>query len=368
MIQIFRAELETDLIGSPLCKWISDQPVLNVQKEFHREVTLKCVDGSELVADLSLKMIQLGIFKRKLITGAIHDLTSINQQRAELTQANQRLSELMRKVEEFNQDLEIRVQEKTSSLSKAYDELAEKNIKLESLDQLKSDFVSLVSHELRAPLTNISGGMELVLSDHHRLAASTHQSLELVQQEIKRLTRFVESILDLSALDAGRMPLYPEPLDMGPIIHELQNQFNQYPGARRIKWDFPAIMPPIMADSRALYSIIFHLVDNALKYAPEGEILFSLDAEENKVVFTVQDRGPGVPIDKMDYIFDDFYRGDSADSQTVYGHGLGLYIVRRFLQAMDGEIDVSNRPGGGAEFRCWLPMMEVDHETENPDR
>lgn len=365
MIQICKASDESELLNKPLETLLVSKPFQDIKNEIHDETEIRCCDGSTLLVDLSLKPILLGIFKRKLITGAVHDLTVVNQQREELHSANQQLSDVMHKLEEFNQVLEMRVQEKTSSLSSANVELAEKNKKLESLDQMKSDFVSLVSHELRAPLTNISGGMELVLSEKSRLSISNRQSLSLVQQEIRRLTRFVESILDLSALDAGRMPLYPEPLDIGSIIRELQNQFNQVPGSARIKWQFPAIIPPIIADSRAVYSIIFHLMDNALKYAPEGEVIFSVLPEKRRVSFMVQDRGPGVPIDQMDFIFEDFFRGNAANSQTVYGHGLGLYIVNRFLQAMDGSIEVSNRPGGGAEFRCWLPIMDMDHETEN---
>ena len=132
----------------------------------------------------------------------------------------------------------------------------------------------------------------------------------------------------------------------------MQTQLVHLPGLGRIRWQAPPNLPYLLADEHALTSVLFHLLDNALKYAPEGEITISAAPVDSQVCVRVMDSGPGVPPDAIPLLFDRFYRLNSEDSQTVYGHGLGLYIVRRLVEAMGGSIEVSNRPEGGACFTC----------------
>lgn len=291
------------------------------------------------------------------LAGTAHDLTEINRQQAALQQAYEQLAAALNQLEKLNTQLEQRVQEKTADLKQAYDQLELQNAALRSLDRLKSDFVSMVSHELRAPLTNINGGIELVLARSRSLVADERDTLGLVQAEIARLTRFVETILDLSALDAGRAPLYPAPLRMETVFAALRRQMMHLPGADRVTWILPIDAPDYLADERAMTSILFHLVDNAMKYAPDGPITVSAGQEGGMGWVRVEDRGQGIPDDALPMLFTRFYRSNSADAQTVYGHGLGLYIARRLIEAMDGTIEAANRPEGGAKFLCRLPLV-----------
>ena len=264
----------------------------------------------------------------------------------------------------LNEQLEQKVVEKTGSLIEAYQILEQQNQTLQRLDELKSDFVSLVSHELRAPLTNISGGIELVLKTSQAIPERVHQSLVLVQVEIRRLTHFVETILDLSALDAGRFPLSPAPLVLKEIIQGVKQQVGTIPGAERLVWEIPDNLPFILADEHGLLSIFFHLVDNALKYTQSGPIWIKANAKSQQIMIEVIDRGPGIPIDAQSLLFKRFSRLNTNDSQTIYGHGLGLYIVRRLLQAMGGDIRYDNHSEGGACFTFWLPVIEERDENE----
>ncbi|MCS6911008.1 MAG: HAMP domain-containing histidine kinase, partial [Anaerolineales bacterium] len=172
--------------------------------------------------------------------------------------------------------------------------------------------------------------------------------------------RFVETILDLSALEAGRLPLTIAPLDVAAVLAPLQAQWAAAPGGERVRVELPAQLPPVLADERALTSVLFHLVDNALKYAPEGEVLVRVEAASLGVRFSVIDHGPGVPSELREVIFNKFQRLNAADAQTVYGHGLGLYMVRRLLHALDGDIAVTDAPGGGACFTFELPAVPDD--------
>jgi signal transduction histidine kinase len=285
-------------------------------------------------------------------------------QQADLQIAYDQVAAAHRALEAMNENLERKVDEKMLSLSQAYAQLEQQNLTLQQLDRLKSDFVSMVSHELRAPLTNISGGIELVLTGP--LEEPVQQSLNLVQNEIHRLTRFVETILDLSALDAGHIPIYPAPVSVAEVAGGVQQQAARLPGGDRLVWRIPPDLPLALADERILTSIFFHLVDNALKYASQGPVLVTAEPQGDRILVMVEDDGPGIPPEAIPLLFEKFQRLDTADSQTVYGHGLGLYMVRKLLQAMRGDIQAANRGDegrlGGACFTFWLPVFKESDE------
>lgn len=365
-----------DLLGLPLQQII--RPSQEVQRMIATglnegwagEVQLFRIDGAPLPVMLALRPVRYGNSSRLSLAGTAHDLSETKRQQAALQLAYEQIASAHNELEKLNTQLEQKVAEKTLNLGEAYAQLERQNQALQNLDRLKSDFVSLVSHELRAPLTNISGGIELVLTRNRSLPEPTRETLQLVQAEILRLTRFVETILDLSALDAGRMPIYPAPLDLHSVEGILQRQMTHLPGTERVEWQIPAAMPYLLADERALSSVLFHLLDNALKYAPQGRIWVVAGAKDSQGWIRVLDQGEGVPAADLQLLFTRFFRSRASDAQTVYGHGLGLYIVQRLLEAMNGKIEVSNRPEGGACFTCWLPLAageETGDENEPED-
>ncbi|MGQ0601891.1 MAG: PAS domain-containing sensor histidine kinase [Anaerolineales bacterium] len=317
------------------------------------EVSLRRSDGSQFPVFLSLRPVHDDSGGAPVLAGIAHDLSVQKRQQAALVDAYEAASSARGALQDLNAQLEAKVEEKTS-------ELAQQNEELKTLDQLKSDFVSLVSHELRAPLTNISGGMELTLALSQDLGPRTRQRLTLVQNEIRRLSRFVETILDLSALDAGRLPITLAPLAAASALEPLQTQFAAQLAplaGHRLRVEAAAPLPSLLADERALASVLFHLVDNALKYSAEGEVAVRAEhIPPDRVRFSVSDHGPGIPPEQRAAIFNKFQRLNSTDAQTVYGHGLGLYMVRRLLQTMHSDIAVADAPGGGACFWFELPI------------
>jgi PAS domain S-box-containing protein len=333
------------------------------------EVVVRRVDQSSFSAALSLRPMPRQANRRLLLAGTAHDLTDQKRQQAALQETMQQLEATKSQLESFNTTLEDRIAERTFSLIQAKVQLEQQNQTLQMLDELKSDFVSLVSHELRAPLTNISTGIELVLDQSARLPEHTVQSLCLVQAEIQRLGNFVETILDVSTLDAGHSPFFALPVALEPVMRGIQKQYGELPDGDRLVWTSSAELPYILGDDRALRSIFLHLIDNALKYAPEGEVTIEAQVSDaRRVQVSVSDRGPGIPEQAIPLLFDKFYRLHQGDAQEVYGHGLGLYIVRRLLQAMGGEIRAENRTGGGACFIFWLNCIEESDGPEAFDR
>lgn len=318
------------------------------------EISLRRVDGSEFPVYLSLRPVPDEMGAPLMLAGTAHDLSVQKRQQSALIAAYEAASNARQALQDLNARLEAKVAEKTRAL-------ARQNEELKTLDRLKSEFVSLVSHELRAPLTNIAGGMELALLRSAELPERARMHLLTVQAEIRRLSRFVETILDLSALEAGRLPLTVAPLDVAAVLAPLQAQWAATPGGERVRVALPAQLPPVLADERALTSVLFHLVDNALKYAPEGEVLVQVEAAAPLGVrFSVSDHGPGVPLELREIIFNKFQRLNAADAQTVYGHGLGLYMVRRLLNALNSNIAVTDTPGGGARFTFELLLALED--------
>jgi PAS domain S-box-containing protein len=353
-----------ELLGRPLDQILSPSEGINalliraLRVGWLGEYHLRRSSGALIPISLALRPLLPSGDSRLALAGTAHDLSEEKRRQADLKRAYEQIAADRAELERLNAQLELKVAEKTASLSQAYSQLEEQNRELQQLDEMKTDFVSMVSHELRAPLTNINGGIELLLTGRYDLAQRVRQNLVLVQAEIRRLTRFVETILDLSALEAGRLPLYPGPVALQDLVSGLRAQLNQ----ERISWQIPAGLPPLLADEQALTSVLFHLLDNALKYAPQGKISVTARSDGERAWIEVSDEGPGIPPEKVSLLFDRFYRASPADSQTVYGHGLGLYIVRRLMEAMHGDVQASNRPEGGASFTLCLELAPKEEE------
>ena len=358
-----------DALGTRLKRLLEDAeslpPFALLRKEgWEGEQLLLSNSGERIPVSLSLQPIQPGGDERLSLAGTAHDLREMKKQQKDLREAYEQITRAHDALEGMNQQLAEKVAEETANLNIALNRLEKQNRELQKLDQLKSDFVSLVSHELRAPLTNINGGIELVLAQRSRLPLRTRESLELVLGEITRLTRFVETILDISALDAGRMPLTVAPLSISRVSETIRKQMTNLPDAGRVKWEIPTPAPEVLADENALNSILFHLLDNAIKYAPTAEITVTAGSRGARGWLAVADGGEGIPEGAMPYLFDRFYRYNSSDDREIYGHGMGLYIVRRLLEAMKGSIEVHNLPQGGAQFTCWLPLAEGERSGD----
>jgi signal transduction histidine kinase len=322
------------------------------------EVFFRRADGSSFPARLSLQPVVLERQRRPVLAATAVDLALIKEREALLRSALDDVAAARTELMALNRDLEAKVDVRTLELQRTVEDLDRLNQELRALDQMKSEFVTLVSHELRAPLTNIRAGVELLLPAEAGVPEPARTSLRLIQEETARLGTFVEAILDLSALDAGRFPLRVGPLDFAAQARIAVDRFRPAPGHERIRVELEDDLPLVQADERALASILYHLLDNALKYAPHGPIDLGARAEPGRIVAWVEDRGPGIPEADREKVFDMFHRLDSSDAREVYGHGLGLHLVRRLLEEMGGDIRSEAPAGGGARLSFWLASGE----------
>ncbi|MEW6232594.1 MAG: GAF domain-containing protein [Chloroflexota bacterium] len=228
----------------------------------------------------------------------------------------------------------------------------------EELDQLKTEFVSLVSHELRAPLTNIKAGTQLLVGPGEPLVNRQRAKVaRIIADECNRLERFVTNVLDVAHLESGELTVCLEQHDLRRLVRRSAQAFRSGANRGRIRTCGPR--HPLLAwcDAEKTMVVLENLLSNALKYSPEGSpVTIALqDAPEGGVAISVRDLGIGIPPEHLGRVFDRFYRVDNGDSRETYGHGLGLFVAKRLVELQGGKIWAESVPGRGSTFTFTLP-------------
>jgi signal transduction histidine kinase len=269
---------------------------------------------------------------------------------------------------ESNRDLEERIADRTRNLQAAGEqlttantELARANQDLRQLDHLKSEFVSLVSHQLRAPLTNINGALEIVAQDASGLPARSQRTLQILTLECQRLSQLIQTILDVSRLEAGRLITRMGPVALGPLLARVTTSTLASEPDRKWSLKVPEALPPAWADETLLEEVIRNVLENAMQYSPAATpIELVAGPEDGMLECRITDHGPGVPFDEQGRIFQSFHRiGD--DETTVKGYGLGLYFADRLVRAQGGSISVlspvwPDTAAPGSRFSLRIPV------------
>ena len=230
---------------------------------------------------------------------------------------------------------------------------------LKEAERLRDEFISVVSHELRSPLTPIRGFSQIVARDLQREGG--HQQhvdwLLTLQRHVDRVTRLVDDLLDVSRLRAGRLQIRRAPGDIVQVCRSVVESWNTTSSDHNVVFvtDTPELVMEM--DEDRIHQVMDNLVGNSVKYAPGGEVSVKLSHGHvtDDVLLTVIDEGPGIPSPDQAQLFSPFYRSRSATESAVPGLGLGLYICRELIEAHGGTITVGTSPDGGAAFSIRLP-------------
>jgi PAS domain S-box-containing protein len=228
-----------------------------------------------------------------------------------------------------------------------------------ALERIKSDFVSTVSHELRTPLAAIYGAAMTLRRDDVPLSGEQRDGmLSVVSSEAERLARIVNDILLASRLDSDVVDVAIGSADGLGIAKQVVAAAGAHlPDGIQLALRAPEELPPIAADADKLRQVLVNLVENAIKYSPDGGLVeVELTEVPGRMRFSVRDRGLGIPATEHGRIFEKFYRLDPDLTRGVGGTGLGLYICREIVRRMDGRIWVESRPGAGSSFSFELPL------------
>lgn len=231
-----------------------------------------------------------------------------------------------------------------------------------SVDEL----FSILSHELRAPLTTIKGSSRTLLRHSAVLdPATARQLLQDIDQEADRLQRLVDNLLELARVGAGPGALRTAPTALDALVRRVVADASPRAGTRRLRVRAPASLPPAAIDPVRIEQVLRNLVDNAVKFSPvDGTIDISIGTRGDVLIVTVRDEGPGVPSEYQARIFERFFRVEREGS-SVAGAGLGLAICKRFVELHGGEIALDSRPGQGAAFRFTLPIGAASVQGES---
>lgn len=269
-------------------------------------------------------------------------------------------------LEALNITLEQKVEVRTKALAERNAELAAANEELQKLDELKSDFVSLVSHELRGPLTTLNGGIELALQDGESMSPESRRTLVVMARESERLTEFVQTILDVSRLDAGKWSLNLGAVAVTPLIKHVIQLLNA-DRHRDVDFDEQRGLPPVWVDETALEKIICNLMTNADKYSPSGKpIELTANLKHRHLEITVTDYGAGIPTAMQSRIFERFQRLESGDRITTKGWGLGLYFAKALAEAQGCTLSVRSPAHEDGEYPGSTFILTVPLANEIP--
>lgn len=239
------------------------------------------------------------------------------------------------------------------------------------LEQMRTEFVANVSHELRTPLTSIKGFLETLMDGALDDPYAARHFLEIMSQETERLTRLIEDLMDLSKIEERRVVHRWQPVHLSDTIGRVLAMFQPQANEKgiSISVDMPDGLPSVQGDPDMLAQVLINLVDNALKYTPNGGHVNVLAAQdEDRVRVDVKDTGIGIPPESLPRVFERFYRVDKARSRELGGIGVGLAIVKHIIKAHGGEVCVQSEPGKGSTFRFTLPLEQPGMLNRNGTR
>lgn len=235
-----------------------------------------------------------------------------------------------------------------------FDAAQEMSQKMSELAQLKSDFVSVVSHELRSPITSIIGSLRTLMRPQLRLDSDTARELvATAARQADRLRALIEDLLVASRLDSDALPVRPQPTRIGELVDDL---LSDLPASDRIVVHIDGELPVVDVDPDHLRRILRNLLENSLKYASESTIEVFARTSGDEVWLSVVDHGPGIPYELHDHIFHPFTQAQHHETRVQGGTGLGLSIVRGLTEAMGGRVWYEPTIGGGATFTVALPQ------------
>jgi len=238
-------------------------------------------------------------------------------------------------------------------ITRSFERLAEAN-------RMKSEFVSVVSHQLRSPLSNLRWAIELLMSG--RTNSVTEKQLEyfkILKENSARMSELVSDLLIVSRIETAKLPFKEQEFALEDLIKELIKEFESFAKASNVEVKFePAKdLPKVFSDPSQIRLVIENLLDNAIRYVGEsGQVLIKLEKQDKNFYFEIKDTGVGIPKEDQKYIFQKFFRSENVMRYQTQGSGLGLYITKAIVGRSGGKIGFQSQEGVGSTFWFTLPI------------
>jgi signal transduction histidine kinase len=237
--------------------------------------------------------------------------------------------------------------------------------KLYEGDQMKSEFVSIASHELLTPISAIEGYLSMILEENiGKVDPQARDYLNKVYTSAKRLSLLIKDLLSVSRIESGKMKVDLQQLDIAKMIKDTLDQLKFVAADKKLEMKFVApekALPPVWADPDRTMQILVNLVSNAIKYTPSGTVsITATPSRDGMVSVAISDTGLGMNKDQMSHLFTKFYRVDTPETTGIMGTGLGLYITKSIIEKMGGTITCKSTVGQGSTFTFTLPIFKVE--------
>ncbi|MBU0762520.1 MAG: PAS domain-containing sensor histidine kinase [Candidatus Altiarchaeota archaeon] len=304
-------------------------------------------DGTEIPLSINVSAI-------KNSQGKITEQFAIIRDITELKKNEQILVGLTNDLKKAKEELELKVEERTRELRKAYDDLRES-------DKVKDDFLAITSHELKTPLTAIIGLTQLVSEElADKMSDDEREDLRVVLEEANRLRKLIEEILELARLDAGKQVFNMVELDVRKLVDETLDELKPFSEQFNVSLKVESFnIPAVCGDYESVKRLLYNLVNNGIKYSLKinGVVVVGANLEGDNVIVCVRDNGIGIPDEAKQKIFDRFYQVDSSKSRKYGGTGLGLAICKKIVDSYHGRIWFDSEVGKGTAFYFSLPIF-----------
>ena len=243
-------------------------------------------------------------------------------------------------------------------------EYQQKNKLLRQVEELKTNFISMMSHDLKTPIARIQGMADIILRDDVKLSSSQVEAVDTIKQSSDDLLKFINAILAYGRIEAESVHLHLQARDINKLVEEVIKKHDFLARVKRIQV-LSELEPmfPIQVDPDLIRQVLSNLIENAIKYSPDDtKILVSSEEIDGKVLIQVSDQGAGISAEELPHLFMKFYRCKNAKTSPIKGSGLGLYLAKYFVELHNGRISVESQVGKGSTFSIELPItLEVNN-------
>jgi signal transduction histidine kinase len=226
--------------------------------------------------------------------------------------------------------------------------------------RLKDEFLATISHELRTPLNSIIGYVDLMrMGIRGKVDEDGHEILTRVSESSVNLLNLINDVLDIAKIEAGRLDIVSEPIEVRPMIDHWQRQMDVRARQKQLAFEVnidPTLPEEVLGDEERITQIALNLLSNAFKFTEKGKVTLDVEAQSDMWMIRVTDTGIGIPPHALEYIFEEFRQVDGSNQRAYGGTGLGLAITRKLCSMMNGKVQVQSRVGEGSSFTVTLPL------------